>query len=122
MMIPIELSDLQSALQQIEENISPFSPQKRYKIMLIAEEVLSNLARHATFDAKPDINLTIQESLLIFKDNAKPFNILALKSPDIHLPLKSRTVGGLGIYLIRRYAREIVYSYHNGYNVLKVYL
>ena len=38
--------------------------------------------------------------------------------PDVHLPAEQRSVGGLGILMIRRMTDEQTYRYENGRNTL----
>lgn len=118
---PNKLSD---ALEIIESWIDCLEEKLRYKVMLICEEAITNQIRHATykdkeqyiefcFDHRDDISL-------IFKDNAKKFNPLESKDPDVTKDLPDRELGGLGIYMMKKYSKNITYRYSDGYNILKV--
>ena len=55
---------------------------------------------------------------LQFRDRGKPFNPLAKANPDLKLPLESRPVGGLGIYMVKQFVDEVDYAYRDGFNIL----
>ena len=55
---------------------------------------------------------------MIFKDTGIPFNPLAKADPDITLSAKDRSIGGLGIFLTKKYMDSIDYKYENGENIL----
>ncbi len=122
--LEIKPNKLSDALEIIESWIDCLEEKLRYKVMLICEEAITNQIRHATFedkeryiefcfDKRDDINL-------VFKDNAKKFDPLKSKDPDITKDLDDRELGGLGIYMIKKYSKNITYQYSNGYNILKV--
>ena len=94
--------------------------------MFISEEILTNIERHAEFLVKePDISLALQKAdtiQLTFKDNAKEFNMLEYPDADVDVDIQNRELGGLGIYLTKKYAKEIHYFYKDGYNILKIIL
>jgi len=124
--IQIELKKLHHSFSSIEKHFKELDPKLLYKIMLITEEILTNLARHANFQEKePHVTLKIETSpltQLIFQDNSKKFNILNYPTPNIEEELEKRGLGGLGIFLTKKYAQDIEYIYENGYNILKVLL
>jgi len=124
--IQIDPQDLKKTLESIETALLSFDRQLLYKAMLISEEVIVNLINHANFQTKtPDISLYIQkdENLsLIFKDNAQPFNILTYPDPSFNDNIEKKKLGGLGIYLIKKYAKKVSYHSQNGVNTLKVVL
>lgn len=131
-MIQIDLENMAETLTNIEQILSDFRdalPQdKNYKAMFVCEEILTNLQRHADFENRiPNVTLALEsvekEGLkLIFKDNSKAFNLLDFPDPNINAGLEERDVGGLGIFLSKKYARSLQYNYENAYNILKIIL
>jgi serine/threonine-protein kinase RsbW len=125
----IHPSHLDKALQEIEDSIQSIEDSYKYKIMFICEELLTNIIRHGDFEARtPDIYLEIKSETDIYsfsiecKDNAKAFNMLKYPDPNIHTDIEERQMGGLGIYLTKKYAKELHYSFENGYNILRLSL
>ena len=114
--------------QNLEELTPNLDPKQRYKATFVCEEILTNLARHASFENKtPAVSLKLdtlaQAALrLTFKDNSKSFNLLEYPDPKIGGDLEETELGGLGIYLTKQYAKDIQYCYENDYNILKVLL
>jgi len=117
------LLDIEACL---ETEFDDADDKSKYKVMFIAEELLTNLVRHAdfkdktpcvTFDIELDKNHNFQ---LECRDNSKAFNLLEQKDPDTHTDLEERELGGLGIYLLKKYAQELEYSYKDGFNILRL--
>jgi len=68
--------------------------------MFISEEILTNIEHYAEFlEKKPDISLTL-------KDNAREFNMLEYPDADVDADIQNRELGGLGIYLTKKYAKK----------------
>lgn len=126
MTIHIELDRLEYTLNEIEKSLPSIEPEKSFKIMLICEEMIVNLLEHADFQGKtPDITLSINpidkdKIELIFRENAKPFNLLTFPEPDTDIDIDERRQGGLGIYLIKKYAESVEYRYEKGYNIFRI--
>ena len=124
--IQIELDNLKDSFNRIEEQCSDFDANLMYKVMFISEEIITNLARHADFQARtPDVILSLETThnlLLTFKDNAKKFNMLEYPDPNIEEDVQVRELGGLGIFLTKKYAKKIEYLYEDGYNILRIEL
>ena len=55
---------------------------------------------------------------LIFSDNGKPYNPLDAKEPDVTASAEDRTIGGLGIFMVRKMMDQMDYMYTDGQNVL----
>jgi sigma-B regulation protein RsbU (phosphoserine phosphatase) len=92
---------------------------------LIAEELLTNVARAATGDrvrASVQCTLAVDHVALTFRDDGAPFDPLARATPELGDDAGSRTVGGLGIHIVRELADDIRYSREGGENVLVVHL
>ncbi|MCR5291053.1 MAG: ATP-binding protein, partial [Treponema sp.] len=49
-----------------------------------------------------------------------PFDPLAKKDPDITLSADERAIGGLGIYLTKKFMNSVEYSFNNGKNTLTI--
>ena len=51
-------------------------------------------------------------------DSGRPFNPLAVPSPDTQLPLEDRPVGGLGVHLVPPPHGRVAYRREDGKNTL----
>lgn len=57
---------------------------------------------------------------LIFIDTGTPYNPLEAEEPKIHTSLKDRKVGGLGLFLVKKFMDTVQYSHKDGKNILTV--
>ena len=58
--------------------------------------------------------------VLTFIDRGTPYDPLTAAIPDISLPAKDRSIGGLGMFMVRKIMDDISYSYQDGQNILTV--
>ncbi len=92
------------------------------ELLLAAEELYINIVRYAYPESlgKVTIHCRIDEDSLVLKikDEGIPFNPLQLPEPHLVSCLKERKVGGLGVFLMRRFADNVKYEKQGKYNVL----
>ena len=53
-----------------------------------------------------------------FEDRGIPYNPLTKQDPDVTLSAEDRSIGGLGIYLVKKSMDDVKYRYENGMNIL----
>jgi len=92
------------------------------ELFLAVEEVYLNIVKYAYPESlgKVTIHCRIDEDSLILeiKDEGIPFNPLQLPEPHLVSCLKERKVGGLGVFLMRRFVDNVKYEKQGKYNVL----
>jgi serine/threonine-protein kinase RsbW len=97
-----------------------------FPVALSLEEVLSNVIRHGSSPGE-DAQIQIRYSFLAdhpgwveieVSDQARPFDPLSVPPPDITAPLEERSIGGLGVFLVRKMMDEVRYQHSNGRNHL----
>ena len=95
------------------------------ELLLAVEEVYINIVRYAYPESlgKVTIHCRIDEDSLVLKikDEGIPFNPLQLPEPHLVSCLKERKVGGLGVFLMRRFADNVKYEKQGKYNVLTLF-
>ena len=93
-----------------------------YQIHLALEEILVNIIEYAYQDKKGEIKISfdIQENNInvIIKDKGVEFNPLSKEDPNLNESINNRSIGGLGIYIIKNIVDEIKYERTNNENVL----
>ena len=94
-----------------------------FQVNLILEELWLNVVNHGHENGEHvvDIELTSEaESLTIeITDDGKPFNPLEnAPIPDVTAALGDRSIGGLGVHLVRTMMNEMRYSREDGKNHL----
>ena len=93
-----------------------------YQIDLAVEEIYVNIAHYAYAPAQGTVEIlcTVDEGILTvrFKDSGKSFDPIAKPDPDITLSAEERQIGGLGIFLTKKFMDSVSYEYADGHNVL----
>lgn len=92
------------------------------KLDMCAEEIYANV----TFYAYPEsrgtletvINKNENEIIVKFIDEGQRYNPLEKPDPDITLPPEERSLGGLGIFMVKQMANDISYKRVDGRNIL----
>lgn len=88
----------------------------QYAMNLCLEEILSNIVRHG-YGGSPDHVIVVsyqqapdKSSILVIDDAAPYFNPLAVEEAPIEQTLDGTRVGGLGIRLVRGFAKSLEYE------------
>lgn len=98
--------------------------QHQYKILLSVEEIFSNIVNYAFEDDRDyfiDILFSYDKNILTieFSDPGKAFNpIIADASDELNKPLEERSLGGIGIHIVKSVMNEIYYQRKNDKNIL----
>lgn len=98
-----------------------------FKVNLVLEELGLNILSYggAGVDRSPEIEITLvseDDSLTIeVSDDGRPFNPLEDAAvPDVEALLDERSVGGLGVHLVRTMMDDLSYQRAEGRNLLKM--
>jgi anti-sigma regulatory factor (Ser/Thr protein kinase) len=94
------------------------------KLRLVAEEAVTNVCNYAYPDRAGTLEIRVAGSAghltVTISDEGKPFNPVELAQPDVSLGIEERPVGGLGVFLIRKFVDEIAYERVGNKNVLRI--
>ena len=91
------------------------------QIDVAADEIFTNIANYAykPESGKTAVGIAIgNEVLLRFEDSGKPYNPLESTAPDLDKPLMEREIGGLGVFILKKFMDTINYSRVDNKNVL----
>jgi len=97
-------------------------------LLVIAEEVFINIASYGYPENEGELNVRLnifkaENKLKIkFTDRGVPYNPLDAPEPDVNTSLEDRSIGGLGIFIIKKLAESINYRYKDGRNILMITL
>ena len=85
------------------------------EIQLVLEEAVTNSMRHGFVDDgehSVEVRMAVEGKELVLEvtDDGIPFNPLERAPVDVDAPIEERTVGGLGIHLIRNLMDEVDYD------------
>jgi len=97
------------------------------EVELIAEELLTNTIRAGgsqgrDLDLSVECALTPAEIVLTVRDDGPRFNPLEQRDPDLEADIADRSVGGLGVLIVKQLADACRYSHVDGRNVLEIRL
>ena len=120
---PTSLRDVTEFVREgaIEANL----PEERIsELDVIVDELIMNVYSHAY----PDHSLghvTVTYSIpapgelrVEVADQGVAFNPLEAKPPDLTLSIEDRPIGGLGVYLVKTFAKSLTYRREQGWNRL----
>lgn len=102
------------------------SPKSRMQIDLAVEEIFVNIASYAyapgTGDAVVRCEILDDPAAveIEFEDTGTPYNPLEKEDPDVTLSAEERSIGGLGVFLVKKLMDDVRYEYRDGANVLTV--
>ena len=110
--------------EQLEALDCPVKAQMQIDIAI--DELFGNIAHYAynpeTGNATVRVEV-INEPLSVvitFIDKGVPYDPLKNEDPDITLSAEERSIGGLGIYMVKKSMDEITYTYKDGQNILSI--
>ena len=122
------IENIDAVTEFINEQLETFDcPMKmQMKIDVAIDEIVSNIAFYAYDDFVGKVTLQIKRQeeplavVLTFIDHGKPYNPLDKKDPNVKLSVEEKTIGGLGIYMVKKLMDDVRYEYRDGQNVLKI--
>ena len=94
------------------------------QIDVAVEEIFVNVASYAYAPGTGSVTLQLESGIsplsvsITFIDSGVPYNPLAKKDPDVSLSAEERSIGGLGIYMVKKSMDDMRYEYRDGRNVL----
>ena len=108
----------------LEDLDCPMKAQMQIDVAI--DELLANIASYAygTGEGEVTVRFDFQPGdrtvALTFIDSGIPYDPLAKPDPDIALEVEKRSVGGLGIFLIKKTMDDMTYARQDGRNVLTI--
>lgn len=115
--IPAVSDRLWEALQ-----VNGFSAEEILDTQLAVEEAITNVIIHGYKRTGEPITVSCCFSRsrveVRVADSAPRFDPLSVPEPELEGSIEERSIGGLGVYLIRKVMDDVSYSYENGRNIL----
>jgi serine/threonine-protein kinase RsbW len=100
--------------------------EEAHRITILLEELLTNLMKYGYPDGREpgraEIALTLigDRVEIEFIDDGCAFDPFAAPPPDLKQPVESRSLGGLGLYLLRAMCDETRYERRDERNVIRL--
>jgi anti-sigma regulatory factor (Ser/Thr protein kinase) len=117
-----ELATLRTFMQTFWEDHS-LPEALLFPFDLALEEVFANIVMHGAPAEDDSVEVTFELQAdrvrLRIADAGPPFDPLTeAPAPDLEAAIEERTVGGLGVFLVKELMDEVAYEYRDGRNVL----
>ena len=119
------LDEVQSFIDQVLEEIG-CSMKAQMQIDIAVEELFVNIAHYAYPEGDGDAAVEIETNAdkscvkITFEDRGIPFDPLAHEDPDVTGSAEERSVGGLGIFMVKKSMDDMSYEYKDGKNLLTI--
>ncbi len=93
------------------------------EIDLVMEEILVNIFNYAYPDLPGEVEVACRLAddgrlLVEVADEGVPYDILSQEDPDLEAGIEERKIGGLGIFFVKQFIRDIRYRREGGRNIL----
>ena len=117
-----EISKLALFIEELGDELG-LSPELVFNLNLVLEEAVSNVILYAYPKEEHEIitltsKMTGNQLIFILTDAGKEFDPTQIPDADITLSAEERSIGGLGIFLIRQIMNTVEYQRIDGKNVL----
>jgi len=94
-------------------------------IQMAVDEAVTNVMEHAysgKTDGNIDIKLRIDEKLIVveIRDQGKAFDAKKVKKPNIKGPLSARSIGGLGVFFMKKLMDKVEFVRDDAGNVTRM--
>ena len=110
--------------EQLEALDCPMKAQMQIDIAI--DELFGNIAQYAYNPEVGEATVRVEvveeplSVIITFIDGGVPYDPLSAGDPDVTLSAEERTIGGLGIFMVKKSMDEITYRYENGSNILSI--
>lgn len=126
--VDAKVDNLYKVLDFIEKQLTYTNCDVKFKTQLSVaiEEIFVNVANYAYDDGcgtvKIQFSFTTNPDVItvVFIDSGTKYNPLAKEDPDIGLSASDRPIGGLGIYMTKKFVDDVSYDYKDNRNILTI--
>jgi len=124
--VPANVEYLDSVLEFICKTIITVGSDGKFNnnIYIAVEEIFVNISNYAypSEEGNVTVSVNIKENNIIieFTDSGTPYNPLERTDPDTTLSADERSIGGLGIFMVKKLMDNMSYKYENNSNILTI--
>ena len=120
------VDNLYKVLDFVEEELDlrNCKARARSQILVAVEEIFVNIAKYAYERGDGEVKIRMSFAAdsnvvsIVFIDSGIKYNPIAKEDPNIKLSANNRPIGGLGIYITKKFFDELIYDYKSGKNIL----
>lgn len=122
------LGNIETVTEFVNAELEAFgcSMKIQMQIDMAIDELFGNIAHYAYGHARGEATVRIafddhsRTVTLTFIDSGTPFDPLKKDDPDTTLSAQERSIGGLGIFLVKKTMDHMEYRYEDGHNILSI--
>ena len=123
---PADDGVLSEVIGFVEENLDIYGCGMKaiMQITVSVEEIFVNIAHYAYGEGQGDVLVSMENEdgnvTVTFEDSGKEFNPLKKADPDITLSAEERSIGGLGIFMVKKSMDDVQYERRDGKNIFSM--
>ncbi len=122
------IGDIERVTAFVEEKLEKADcPMKAVtQISVAIDEIFSNIVQYGYGGKSGPITVSVASEAdpkavsVTFEDEGIPYNPLLREDPDVTLSAEDRSIGGLGVYVVKKAMDDVEYRYENGKNILTI--
>ena len=125
--IDLDLESLASLTKEMETfgSTAGIPDNVMMQLSLVVEEIITNAMKYGYSSGQrrhAEVTVMLSPGMVRLEigDDGNPFNPAWAPVPDIHSPIKKRSIGGLGLHLIRQLMDSFEYERKNDRNLVTV--
>lgn len=120
--------NLQEVLSFVDGHLEDMGASMKVQLQkdIATEELFINIANYAYTPDTGTVVISVEKEVeknqvsITFTDKGKPYNPLEKTDPDVTLPAEERSIGGLGIFMVKKSMDDMRYEYKDGKNILTI--
>lgn len=122
------MENLQELISFVDGHLEDMgaSMKAQMQIDIAVEELFVNIAHYAYAPDAGEAVISVAKDKeknqisITFADSGKPYNPLEKPDPDVTLSADERSIGGLGIFMVKKSMDDMRYEYKDGQNILTI--
>ncbi len=123
--VDAKLENQPSLTQFVEQVLEPLggSMKSQMQIDVAIDEIFSNIVK---FSGANQVTLTVETckshlmARLSFIDGGSPYDPTSAKEPDVTLSAEERSIGGLGLFIVKKTMDDVAYRRDGSKNILTI--
>ena len=123
--VDAKLENQPSLTQFVEEVLEPLggSMKSQMQIDVAIDEIFSNIVK---FSGASQVTLTVETckshlmARLSFIDGGSPYDPTSASDPDVTLSAEERSIGGLGVFIVKKTMDDVAYRRDGDRNILTI--
>jgi anti-sigma regulatory factor (Ser/Thr protein kinase) len=94
-----------------------------FSLKFVIEELFTNMVKYSVSDTGSDIAIDLEKddhrvTVRLTDSGVDPFDVTRAGDADVSLSLEDRTVGGLGLHLVKRMVDSMEYAYSGRQSII----